>query len=473
MSVVTRLIPVMLLVPVLAGANCAAEQPPVKTAPSPAAPPEKKALAVAPKPHLPEPLKENFCILCHGESDLWEGERRRFYIAEKDLAADIHWQKGLRCHDCHGGDPATTKYDQAHSAGANFHVLKSHKDIPDFCGRCHSDIEYMRHYQPSPRTDQAAAYWTSGHGKRLKETGDPEVAVCTSCHGGKHHIQPVHDLDSPVYPTRIGKTCATCHSDAKKMAGREFHGRPIGHDQYSEWEHSVHGKALLEKGDLSAPTCNRCHGNHGAVPPEVDSVANACGTCHGKVAKLFANTRMRHQFEKVGLPGCATCHSNHLIRTPSDEMLGMGEKSTCARCHAHGQFGATVAGADIARTLRGQLDELNQLISEAEAKTSEADRLGMEVSGPLFDLRKAFNARVNARTLIHTFSPEPVNQALAEGRQTALDVERRAEAALQEYTARRVWLAGSLVPLAIVVLLLLVYIRRLPIPPVEQVDSPA
>ena len=32
---------------------------------------------------------------------------------------------------------------------------------------------------------------------------------------------------------------------------------------------SVHGKALLEKGDLSAPTCNNCHGNHGAAPPQI------------------------------------------------------------------------------------------------------------------------------------------------------------------------------------------------------------
>ena len=208
------------------------------------------------------------------------------------------------------------------------------------------------------------------------------------------------------------------------------------------------------------------------MPPDVDSVANACGACHTKEAKLFADTQMRHQFEKIGLPGCATCHNNHLIRSPSDEMLGMGEKAKCSECHAQGKFGTTLAGADAARKLRAELDDLTQSIKEAEAKTSEADRLGMEVSGPRFDLRKAVNARVNARTLIHTFNPEAVQQSLTDGKQTASEVTLHAEAALQQYTARRVWLAISLVPLAVAVLLLLVYIRRLPIPPTEESAEP-
>ena len=86
----------------------------------------------------------------------------------------------------------------------------------------------MRHYQPSPRTDQLAEYWTSGHGKALKATGDPKVATCISCHGkphgsaedtGPHGIRAVDDLESPVYHTRVAKTCAKCHADAKVMAG--------------------------------------------------------------------------------------------------------------------------------------------------------------------------------------------------------------------------------------------------------------
>src|SRR3972149_2717235 len=88
-------------------------------------------------------------------------------------------------------------------------------------------------------------------------------------------------------------------------------------------------------------------GTHGAVPRETGSVANACGACHRKNAALFANTRMKHAFEDVGLPGCATCHSNHKIVMPSDEMLGMTAGSVCARCHgreeAKRKYGAALA----------------------------------------------------------------------------------------------------------------------------------
>ena len=204
-------------------------------------------------------------------------------------------------------------------------------NVVKMCGNCHANIEYMRRYRPSPRTDQLSEYWTSGHGKTLKATGDAKVATCVSCHDkphgsgqdkGKHGIRAVDDLESPVYRTHVAKTCAKCHADEKLMAGYQYHGRPLGHQQYADWRASIHAQALLEKGDLSAATCNNCHGNHGAVPPAVGSVANACGTCHGKIATLFADTRMKHRFEEAKLPGCATCHSNHKIQLPTDQMVG-------------------------------------------------------------------------------------------------------------------------------------------------------
>lgn len=249
--------------------------------------------------------KPSSCVVCHGESDLWEGDKLKLFVTEKDLAKDVHWQLGLSCHDCHGGDPTSTQFANVHSVEAGFLSLKSKADQPAFCGRCHSNIDFMRKYQPSPRTDQESEYWTSGHGQRLKNHEDQNVATCVSCHGN-HGILRVDDPQSPVYPTQVAKTCSTCHSNAELMANREYHGKPLGHQQYELWSKSVHATALLENDDLSAATCNDCHGNHGAVPPEVNSVANACGSCHVKVANLFANTQMKHQFEQQNLPGCVT-----------------------------------------------------------------------------------------------------------------------------------------------------------------------
>jgi predicted CXXCH cytochrome family protein len=406
--------------------------------------------------------EETSCVKCHGEPDLWSGDQQKLYVDVQRMDEDIHWQKGLRCHDCHGGDTATTKFIEAHTIDAGFRPLKSAADVPDFCGRCHSDIEYMRRFRPSARTDQVAEYWTSGHGQRLKATADPKVATCVSCHGG-HGMRSVSDLQSPVYPTRVAETCATCHSSPELMADREYHGRPLGHDQYALWSRSVHSEALLKKSELSSATCNDCHGNHGAVPPEVGSVANSCGTCHVKVAKLFETTRMKHQFEKLDLPGCAVCHGNHEIRSPTDELLGMEAGAVCARCHAEGKFGATLAGAETARQMRDKLEQLKREIAQAKITVARAERLGMEVRGPRFDLHKAETSLTNARSLIHGFAPEPMAQALNEGLQVTGQVEARAEQTLAQYTYRRLWLALSIAPILFVVILLILYIRTLPL----------
>lgn len=483
-----NVLPVVLLILLIAAALPAPAAQEKTIAPLPPPPPPKSADAKLPEAKLPaakaleakaaeakpgqiKPIadEENSCIQCH--ATLTEPDQKRFLVTAKDLANDIHWQQGLRCQDCHGGDPTVFEI-KAHQAKDDFKTVKSPADIPQFCGDCHANIEYMRRYRPSPRTDQLAEYRTSGHGQKLK-TGDVKVATCVSCHdkphgtvldASKHGIRPVAEPQSPVYRTRVATTCATCHSDQKLMAGRTYHGKPLPCDEYAKWRGSVHGKAMLDRGDLSAPTCNNCHGNHGAVPPQVDSVANACGVCHGKIAKLFTDTRMKHKFEAVGLPGCATCHSNHGITQPSDDMLGMQGTAVCATCHEKGKFGATIAGAQAARTLRSDLDQLKEGITSAKETLDQAEQLGMEISEPRFQLRKASDSLTNARSLIHTFQVKPVEAALADGGKVVLDVQEKADRALQEHTSRRIWLAAFLVPILLVIGVLLLFIRTLPVP---------
>jgi len=38
-------------------------------------------------------------------------------------------------------------------------------------------------------------------------------------------------------------------------------------NQFAEYRTSVHWEAMSKRGDLSAPSCASCHGNHGAKPP--------------------------------------------------------------------------------------------------------------------------------------------------------------------------------------------------------------
>lgn len=412
------------------------------------------------------------CMQCHGEPAFWQGGREHLHVTEADLQHDIHWQKGLRCQDCHGGDPSALEFAQAHSQEQGYRPLESPADVVKLCGECHAKTQFMQRFNPSPKTDQLVLYWQSGHGKRLQEKPDDDkVATCISCHGGAHGTRPVGDLQSPVYPTRVAETCAKCHADAQVMAGRTYHGKPIGHDQYQEWKTSVHAHMLLEQDDLSAPTCNDCHGSHGASPEGVESVANACGLCHVKTAELFANALMKHRFEEVGLPGCASCHGAHAIHAPTDQMLGMSETGVCSRCHEGGKFGATLAGAEAARTMSAALERLKGRIDQADIKLNQAQRLGMPVDELRYRLHDADGALVQARVQIHSFSPGIVEKAIGKGIDVAEEVDTGAQQAIREHYNRQIWLAVSLIPIAAVIALLLLYIRTLP--PVETPSTDA
>jgi len=68
--------------------------------------------------HLPR--GENACATCHTEPELWSHEKQRLFLSADKLAADVHWRKGVNCHDCHGGNPRTTAVNEAHAAEDHF-----------------------------------------------------------------------------------------------------------------------------------------------------------------------------------------------------------------------------------------------------------------------------------------------------------------------------------------------------------------
>lgn len=310
------------------------------------------------------------CVQCHGDEE-WFGDEGHDLLLR--LANDVHTTAGLGCHDCHGGNPASELADDLDAAMDSDHEPNPYRGavdraaIPAFCGRCHSDVVIMRRFAPDPRVDQEREYWTSGHGEAL-QAGNEAVATCVDCHGS-HGILKVADPESPVYPLRVAETCSRCHSDPEIMATARtasgVHQAPGGvlrSDPYARWRVSVHATALLDKGDLSAPTCNDCHGNHGAVPPGVDSIAFVCGQCHGREARLFRQSAKKAGFEEhnefiadLGDEGCAacheepepqaglravrsfaecaTCHSNHAVIRPTIAMLGPLPEAPCVFCH--------------------------------------------------------------------------------------------------------------------------------------------
>ncbi|MDX1632958.1 MAG: cytochrome c3 family protein, partial [Thermoanaerobaculia bacterium] len=281
--------------------------------------------------------EETSCTSCHGDPDWFDQESASMIDLVREGA---HGEAGLSCHDCHGGNPSLEVAEDPEAAMDEGYEPNPYQGVPDapgvpeFCGSCHSDAEYMKRFRPDIRIDQVREYRTSHHGRALA-AGDTKVATCVDCHG-VHGILGPDSPESPVYPTEIAETCRSCHGDPEYMEGYQTpDGRPLPTDQYGAWRRSVHAEGLFEDGDLSAPTCNDCHGNHGATPPGVDSITFVCGQCHGREAGLFRESTKAGGFQEhneflQAAEGCADCHGD-----PQASVTGMTHFSECSPCHGN------------------------------------------------------------------------------------------------------------------------------------------
>lgn len=368
------------------------------------------------------------CVACHLEID-----DDRLATPAKEFGNSVHAAKGFGCVSCHGGD-ANEAGMEAMDPAKGYIGKPSHMQISQVCGRCHSDARFMKRYNPSLRVDQVTEYATSVHGRRLMELGDDKVATCVGCHTA-HSIRPPSDPRSSVHPLKVADTCGSCHANAKYM---EQYNIPT--DQLQRYERSIHWKTMSVEGDLSAPTCNDCHGNHGAAPPGVSWVGNVCGQCHVVQAELFSKSVLAKVFVEIGTPGCATCHNNHEIVVADDEMLGLGTGSVCAGCHAPDDKGGMTATA-----MRKHIDSLRTEYEKAHAILLQAERAGIEVSGAQFELSGAKDALVKARAAIHTFTVDPVKKQTEAGLEIAAKGYERGVEALEELQFRRKGLAVSVV----------------------------
>lgn len=386
---------------------------------------------------------KNSCLDCHSQLD------PPLHVSPDEYNSSIHAQKDVTCVTCHGGDPATDDVDKSMSPAAGFKGHLERKQIPSFCAKCHANAAYIRGFDPSLRTDQYAQYQTSVHGKLLAK-GDTKVAVCIDCHG-VHDIQPPNDPRARVYPLNVAKTCSTCHADAEYMKGYK-----IPTDQFALYNASVHHAALVDRGDLSAPTCSTCHGSHGAAPPGVSSVENVCSTCHVFQAQLFDSGPHKDAFGSLGLPGCITCHSNHGIQHPTDAFIGTAEGSVCVKCHSAGEPGFDAAGK-----MHADLVKLDATISRSDAILNRAELSGMEVSAAKLEQSDARDDLIKARVAIHSVQPEKVNEDVQAGLVVAQKTYQAGVAAMAERSYRRTGLFISLGITLIVLVGIALLIRRL------------
>jgi nitrate/TMAO reductase-like tetraheme cytochrome c subunit len=123
------------------------------------------------------------CLQCHAS----EGMKAEYRRLTDEWRQSWHFENGVSCHDCHGGDPNDSEMAMSHQRG--FVGRPKPQDVPQFCGKCHVGI--------------VNRYLQSGHGKALKSSGTGPN--CVTCHGA-HNIQKANiDIINE-------KLCSRCHS---------------------------------------------------------------------------------------------------------------------------------------------------------------------------------------------------------------------------------------------------------------------
>jgi hypothetical protein len=306
----------------------------------------------------------------------------------------------------------------------------------------------MKNYNPGLSVDQLEKYKTSIHGQKILK-GDHKAASCASCHGS-HDIKKVKDPQSWVYPSNIPSTCNKCHGNAEYM--KEY---KIPTDQFEKFRSSVHGIALLEKGDKNAPTCNKCHGDHGAAPPEVESIGKVCGTCHVLNQQMFQESPHKAAFEQKSIHECAACHNNHDIIHPTDDMIGSGEKSVCVNCHKNDK------GIELAIKMKSMIDSLIKDVDLANHFINEAEQKGMDVSDAKFDYNDIKKVLITTRTVVHYSDLEKYTGTIAEGFKLTSNAKITGEEAIREYYFRRAGLGVSTLFITIIAIVLYLKLRKI------------
>ena len=346
----------------------------------------------------------------------------------------------ITCHGAHGIVKVTNRRSPVYPL-----------NVPKTCSKCHSSSVFMRNYNPGLPIDQYDKYRTSVHGI-LNAKGDPKPAECASCHGS-HGIKSTKDLNSSVYPVNLPSTCSKCHSDKKYMAKYK-----IPTDQFEKYSQSVHGIALLKKKDLGAPACNSCHGNHAATPPGISSISKVCGTCHALNAELFASSPHKKAFDEKHYPECETCHSNHLIITTTDKLLGTSKDAVCTKCHTQEKL---PKGYKAAKDMRNMIDSLKTAQQFASKLIDEAEQKGMEIEDEKFHLRDAHQAVLEARTAVHSFNRKKFDDIVVKkGLSVTTEVIRDARASIDDYYFRRKGLGVALIVTILLAIGLYLFIKR-------------
>ena len=269
---------------------------------------------------MPVPGDVNTCVLCHGTPEFWSADQQRFYVPPDRLANDVHFQRGVKCYQCHGGNPTSLDPAIAHARQQTVGADQPFGSLTKTCGSCHESQQQGL---------------LQGVHREIAGGADPRMS-CRSCHSDQaHQILPVTDPASPVHLRNQVEQCARCHEQPT-----------------DEYRRSPHGHGVFQSG-LAAAVCADCHGAHAiyrasniASKLHVTRVADTCAQCHRLIEERLRRSVHGHgsgpgQEADRPAPGgvtrrrpsCTDCHVGHDLPDPRSAVVRNEQGDRCGHCH--------------------------------------------------------------------------------------------------------------------------------------------
>ncbi len=259
-----------------------------------------------------------YCLGCHGKPGtsmtLPGGETLSIYIPPEMLQNSVHGQAGIECEACHTNiktypHPKIEYQTKRELSRAYYlscrgcHSLNYEKTLDSMhakaaeqgnltapiCTDCHGAHDVQKPDEPRARvsttcgqchTQIYAEYKESVHGGALIREDNPDVPVCTDCHG----VHNIHDPRTEQFRIEEPDLCAGCHANATLMSKYNLPA-----NVYDLYKLSWHGvdvavyKARWPTIWHDSAVCSDCHGVHNirktSDPASSVSSQNLLGTC--------------------------------------------------------------------------------------------------------------------------------------------------------------------------------------------------
>ena len=307
-------------------------------------------------------LADNSCVNCHVSL------ANRLSAPVETYRSGVHFEANIGCEGCHGGDPSSLS--KAMSKASGFRGSFSGNASISICSSCHSNPDVIA--TSWTHIDQEDLYNAGGHGKGAIE--GKGVPSCTGCHGS-HGILSILDPVSPVHPRNVSTLCGGCHD---RESWNDSTGTGAGIAPLKQYSQGAHGKALLDRGNLKAPTCATCHGAHNTFRATVEQTPALCGRCHLAEKQEMGSGAHGAALSKTGIPGCSSCHTPHRTESLGIETLSDRFFTPCLDCHSTGSS-AMATGNAMSKELSDSLERANSVREHIEKLSFQGiDTMKME-----------------------------------------------------------------------------------------------